>query len=285
LDSLGYQLRLRLILPELFKDVKQRAMIILLKIDKHYNYRMEIKQIITSLKQQDIKYAFYFKRRGQDAVLESNYDRFSSASIIKLPLLLTWVHLERQGVVDRAELCDLDAEPQVRGAGFAYQMLARRLPYRDVLLMMIALSDNLCTNLVIRRIGLERVQQVFRSVLGMQGTELQRKLMDYKARDQGLDNWVSAADAVRLFDLFDGLAPEEKAWVEPMLLVNTDDLLLKRNVPRDQLDFYHKTGSIQGVFHDWGYTRDCKIFLFTNQVKDVRPIYDIFGMAGELLIE
>lgn len=245
---------------------------------------MEIKQIITALQHQDFQYAFYFRRQGQEAVQDSNCDRFPSASIIKLPLLLTWVQLERQGAVNRAELCDLDAEPQVRGAGFAYQMLARQLPFQDVLLMMMALSDNLCTNLVVRRIGLEVVQRVFRAELGLQGTELQRKLMDFKARDQGLDNWVSAADAVRLFDLFDRLTPDEKAWVEPMLLVNTDDLLLKRNVPRDQLDFYHKTGSIQGVFHDWGYTRDCRIFLFTNVVKHVKPAYDIFGMAGELLI-
>lgn len=245
---------------------------------------MEIKQIITALQHQDFQYAFYFQRQGQEAVQDSNCERFPSASIIKLPLLLTWVHLERQGAVNRAELCDLDAEPQVRGAGFAYQLLARRLPFQDVLLMMMALSDNLCTNLVVRRIGLDVVQRVFRDDLGLQGTELQRKLMDFKARDRGLDNWVNAADAVRLFDLFDRLTSVEKAWVEPMLLVNTDDLLLKRNVPRDQLDFYHKTGSIQGVFHDWGYTRDCRIFLFTNQVKDVKPAYDIFGMAGELLI-
>ena len=161
-------------------------------MDKYYNMRMEIDAIITALKQQNLQYALYFKRQGQPAVLESNCDRFSSASIIKIPLLLTWVHLERQGQLDRSEICDLDAEPQVRGAGFAYQMAARKLPYQDVLLMMMALSDNLCTNLVIRRIGLEQVQQVFREALGLRGTELQRKLMDYKARDRGLDNWVSA---------------------------------------------------------------------------------------------
>ena len=253
-------------------------------MDKYYNRQMDLSQVIAALKQQNFQYAFYFKRQGQPAVLESNADRFYSASIIKIPLLLAWVHLERQGQVDRSEICDLDAEPQVRGSGFAHQMAARKLPYRDVLLMMIALSDNLCTNLVIRRIGLERVQRVFQEVLGLRGTELQRKLMDYKARDRGLDNWVSAEDAVRFFDLFDRLTPEEKAWVEPLLLANTDDLLLKRNIPRDRLDFYHKTGSIDGVFHDWGYTRDCRIFLFTNQVEDVRAAYEVFGMAGELLI-
>lgn len=245
---------------------------------------MKIDEIVKGLNQQIFKYSFFFQRQGEEPVRASNCDRFSSASIIKLPLLLAWVNLERTGEVDRGELCDLDAEPQVRGAGFAYQMQARKLPYHDVLLMMIATSDNLCTNLVIRRIGLERVQRIFRDALGLQSTELQRKLLDFKARDRGLDNWVSGEEAIRFFDLFASLTPDEKAWVEPMLLVNTDDLLLMRNIPRDELHFYHKTGSMKGVLHDWGYTRDCRIFLFTNDIQDEPAAFRLFGKAGELLI-
>lgn len=245
---------------------------------------MKIDEVIKELNQQVFKYSFFFQRQGEEAVRASNCDRFSSASIIKLPLLLAWVHLERAGEVDRGELCDLDTEPQVRGAGFAYQMRARKLPYHDVLLMMIATSDNLCTNLVIRRIGLERAQRIFRDALGLRSTELQRKLLDFKARGRGLDNWVSGEEAIRFFDLFAGLTPDEKAWVEPMLLVNTDDLLLMRNIPRDELHFYHKTGSMKGVLHDWGYTRDCRIFLFTNEVQDEPAAFRLFGKAGELLI-
>lgn len=245
---------------------------------------MKFKELFDGLNQQDFQYSFYFHRTGEAPVRAGNCDRFSSASIIKLPLLLAWVHLERAGEVSRADLCNLDDEPQVRGAGFAYQMLARKLPYHDVLLMMIATSDNLCTNLVIRRIGLERVQQIFRDELQLKGTELQRKLLDFKARDRGLDNWVSGEDAVRFFDLFASLTPVEKAWVEPMLLANTDDLLLMRDIPRDELHFYHKTGSMKGVLHDWGYTRDCRIFLFTNGVQDEPAAFRLFGKAGELLI-
>ena len=60
----------------------------------------------------------------------------------------------------------------------------RRLPFADVLLLMIALSDNLCTNLVIRRIGIARLNRVFREELGLlNGTRLERKLMDYAARE------------------------------------------------------------------------------------------------------
>ena len=70
-----------------------------------------------------------------------------------------------------------------------------------------------------------------------------------------------------------------------MLLVNQDDLLLKRDLPRDEVDFYHKTGSIPGVLHDWGYTRNCRIFLLTSGAQDETVLYPIFAQAGRLLLE
>jgi beta-lactamase class A len=151
--------------------------------------------------------------------------------------------------------------------------------------MMIALSDNLCTNLVIQRMGLERIDQVFKDALGLKGTRLQRKLMDLAARERGLDNWITAADCIRCFELVQQLSPCERNWVEPILLANQDSALLMRDIPRDTVDFYHKTGSLTGLFHDWGYTRDCEIFLLTNQVKDELAIDSIFGQMGQLILE
>ena len=243
---------------------------------------------ITQLQHSGCRYAFYYAPKGGAPVFHSNVDphaRFLSASIIKVPILLAWVHLERQGLASRAELCDLDAETQVKGAGFSWLLHGRHIPYADVLLMMIALSDNLCTNLVIRRVGLERLNQVFRDVLELRDTALERKLFDYEARARGLDNWVSTADLIRLYDLIDALEPGERAWVEQMLEVNQDDALLKRNVPRDTIVFRHKTGSIEGVLNDWGYTDQCKIFLLTNNVPDEQAVFPIFGNLGELMME
>ncbi len=230
------------------------------------------------------QYAFYSRQSGQPPLLQANVDadltRFSSASLIKIPILLAWVYLERSGQIHRAELCDLDSEPQVQGAGFSWLLRGRKIPYQDVLLMMIAISDNLCTNLVIQRIGLERLDQVFHQDLGLGATALQRKLMDYEARARGLDNWVTAADCIRFFDLLHNLRPDELAWVEPMLAANQDDLLLMRRIPRDTLTFYHKTGSIPGVLHDWGYTRDCDIFLITQNQPDEPAAFEVFGEMG-----
>lgn len=246
---------------------------------------MDIKRVVNTLTSQGGQYAFYYQPCRGTAFFEANADLFASASIIKVPILLAWVYLERNGEVHRDEFCDLDAEPQVQGAGFSWLLRARRLPYQDVLLMMIALSDNLCTNLVIRRAGLERLNQVFREQLGLQGTQLQRKLMDYEARERGLDNWISAQECVRFYQAIQELRPDERAWVESMLAVNQDDLLLMRNIPRDTLTFYHKTGSVPGVLHDWGYTEHCQIFLLTQHLSDEAAAFQVFGQLGALMLK
>lgn len=245
---------------------------------------MKPETAIDRLEQLGCSYAFYFRKQGEEPFLHANCQRFPSASIIKIPILLAWLRLERLGEVSREEICCLDDEPQIQGAGFSWLLRERNLPFQDVLLLMIALSDNLCTNLVIRRMGLERLGRVFRHDFGFEGTELQRKLMDYAARSRGLDNWVSTVDAIRFYDLLDELTPEERAWADDLFLANQDDLLLKRNIPRDTLDFYHKTGSITGVLHDWGYTHDYRIFLFTAGVKSEPEAFDVFGRLGEWMV-
>jgi beta-lactamase class A len=241
--------------------------------------------VIPDFRRLGCQFAFFFHQKDQQPVFESNCERFLSASIIKVPILLAWLHLERQGLVDSHELCDLDSEPQVQGAGFSWLMGARKLPYHDVLLMMIALSDNLCTNLVIEKVGRERLTNVIQQDLGLKGTELQRKLMDYAAREKGLDNWITAQDCIKLFDLVDDLPTQQRAIAESMLASNQDDALLKRNIPRDTVDFYHKTGSISNVLHDWGYTRSCRIFLLMQNVKAEPPAFDVFGQAGEWMLQ
>ena len=249
---------------------------------------MNPSESLAPLERDGAQYAFYFRRAGQPPAFFSNVadlqHRFSAASIIKIPILLSWVILERRGEVNRAEICNLDAEPQVQGAGFSWLLRARQLPFQDILLMMIALSDNLCTNLVIRRLGIERLKRVFQEDLGLQGSALQRKLMDYEARARGLDNWITPADCIHFFDLLHGLTPEERAWVEPMLAVNQDDLLLMRRIPRDSLTFFHKTGSIPGVLHDWGYTSGCDIFLLTQNIRDEVAAFEVFGVVGQWML-
>jgi beta-lactamase class A len=255
------------------------------EVFKHerYNPTMLPHDSLSLLDQLGCRYAFYYSTPGTQPVFQANHERFHSASLIKVPILLAWIYLERAGDVSRAEICDLDQEPQVQGAGFSWMLRNRHLPYQDVLLMMMALSDNLCTNLVIRRVGLERLNQVIHAALNLPGMDLQRKLFDNEARARGLDNWVSARDCIALYERIAALTTEERAWVESMMGVCQDDALLMRRISRDTVTFYHKTGSITGVLHDWGYTDRCQIFLLTENVPAEPPAFEVFGKLGELL--
>jgi beta-lactamase class A len=229
-------------------------------------------------------YALYYRRRGAAPLLFKNCDLFLSASIIKIPILFAWAHLERSGAVSSDEMCDLDAEPQIQGAGFSWLLRRRTAPFHDVLLWMMTVSDNLCANLLIRRIGIERLNAAFRE-LGLPDARVERKLMDYEARARGLENRVSPADCIRLYELRDELPVEQRAWIEPMLLWNTDLGLWLRNIPRDTVDFYHKTGNIPGALHDWGYTQGADIFLLTQNVRDETVVYRLLDRLGpELLV-
>lgn len=245
---------------------------------------MQLSDFLRALRGSGTQYAFYLHRQGEPAHLEANCERFSAASLIKVPILLAWLHLESEGQLDRNEWCSLDEEPQVRGAGFAWMMTTRRLTYHDVLLMMITTSDNLCTNLVIRRVGIDRLNRVFQTSLGLAGTVIQRKLMDFEARARGLDNWISPTDCIRLFTLIRDLKPTERQWVDQVLSLNQDDRLLKRNLNPDAVTLCHKTGSIPGVLHDWGYTSQAEVFLLMQSIQDERAALDLFGWAGELAL-
>lgn len=240
---------------------------------------------LSGLERQQARYAFYYRRRDQAPVLIANAGRFRSASMIKVPILLAWLELERAGLVSGAEDCDLDAEPQVQGAGFSWLMRARRQPYDDLLLMMIALSDNLATNLVIRRAGLERLQETIHAACGLSGVALQRKLMDYEARARGLENSLTVQDAIHMYAALRGLPEADRRRAEAMLEVNQDAALLCRDHPRDTVVFRHKTGSMEGILHDWGYTDEVDLFLFTEGIRDEPAAFEVFGRLGRLLLE
>lgn len=246
---------------------------------------MELRERIEGeLSRLDCDYAFYCRLAGQPPIAIGTAERFPSASVIKLPMLLAWMHLEDAGIVSGDECCNLDDEPQVEGAGLSWLLSRRQIPYRDALLLMIALSDNLCANLVMRRVGIEQFNEIFERVLGLREARLERRFMDHEARARGRENWISAGDCVRLYALRDGLRPAHRAALDTLLAANDDLGLWLRNVPRDTVVFRHKTGSSDGILHDWGYTDDADLFLLTRNVRDETNVYGVLDTLGALLL-
>ena len=118
--------------------------------------------------------------------------KLSAASLIKIPILLEAFRQVEVGILDLNQPIDIPPEEKVGGMGVLTRLSdGMTLPFRDVITLMIIVSDNTATNLVIDQVGLERVNALC-SELNAEQTVLGRRLMDLKAREEGRDNFTSA---------------------------------------------------------------------------------------------
>ncbi|MBW6472827.1 MAG: class A beta-lactamase-related serine hydrolase [Anaerolineaceae bacterium] len=149
------------------------------------------------------------------------------------------------------------------------------------MLMMLSISDNLCANLILQKIGLERLEKVFKQDFGFKHSLVQRKLMDFDAKARGLDNLISFQDCIRFCKTIASFSPQEQASIQSLLSVCMGDNLFLRDIPRDTVRFYHTTGSIPNVIHDWGFTEYGRLFLLTQNVQSEPLVFNIFGKIGQ----
>jgi beta-lactamase class A len=120
-----------------------------------------------------------------------------AASTIKVPILVTALEQVGDGALRLQESVHIGAD-RVGGSGaLSLTPSVTELPLIEALRLMIALSDNDATNAVIALLGVEAVGRTCRR-LGLAHTRLQRNLMDYAARDAGLDNVTCARDLAQV---------------------------------------------------------------------------------------
>ncbi len=195
------------------------------------------------------------KDLGTQQVLEWSQDeRFPAASVIKLPVLVEALRQAQSRDLRLEERLPVRAEDKVGGFGILKEMESVvEVTLLDLLTLMVIISDNTAANLCIERVGMAAVNESM-TALGLRGTVLQRKMMDMKARERGLDNFTTPADAALLLEL---LATKQ------ILTPENCDLaigIMRRQQVRDRLPLYlpqdipiaHKTGELPEVRHDVG---------------------------------
>ena len=72
--------------------------------------------------------------------------------------------------------------------------------------------------------------------------------------------------------------------MDPLFGACADGGLWLRNMPRDTVPLHHKTGSIEGVLHDWGYTDQAELFILTRNVRDESEVYRPLDVLGPKLL-
>jgi beta-lactamase class A len=179
---------------------------------------------------------------------------YSSASIIKLPILWTFFEQVDRGTLNPAERWRLAESDRVDGSGVLKLLQAGAdLTLLDLATLMIVVSDNSATNVLIDRLGLATVQEAT-DRLGLAGTRLGRKMYDFEARERGLDNVATPSDIARLLYRFyraDGLSVASADCARRILGGQQLNAGLPARLPYDSV--WHKTGNLPGLLHDAGW--------------------------------
>jgi beta-lactamase class A len=185
---------------------------------------------------------------------------FPQASSIKIAVLAELYHqaqLSAQGESGKVKLSDLytvRAADLVQDSDIMGGLTpgVTQLTNRDLATMMVAVSDNSATNVLIDRVGMENVNALLDS-LALHNTKLRRKMMDVKAAAEGRENISTPQDMLTLLEnIYQERVLNKEMTADFFKMLSTHkDSFIPRDLP-DGLQIANKPGELEAVRNDSG---------------------------------
>ncbi len=179
---------------------------------------------------------------------------FAQASSIKIAVLAQLYLQAQQGKLKLTDLYTLQSSDLVPDSDIMGGLTpgVTRITLRDLATMMVAVSDNSATNVLIDRVGMDNVNAMLDS-LGLSHTRLRRKMMDLEAAKQGRENISTPREMMTLLEaIYRGkvLNKDSSADFFKMLSTNKNSWI-PRDLPAD-VKSANKPGALEAVRNDSG---------------------------------
>jgi len=200
----------------------------------------EISIMLKDLKKDEVIYRYRESRQ------------IPSASIIKILIMLEAMNQVVKGRFSLDEEIVIKDEDKVEYS-IITELDINRYTFKDIITLMIIVSDNTATNVLIDLLGMKNINRIARD-LDLKNTALQRKMMDFEAVKLGRQNYTSPLDMANVFELI----YKKEILNEDMCNLMID--ILKRQKDKEMLSRYlppetiiaHKTGELENLNHDIG---------------------------------
>lgn len=201
---------------------------------------------------------------------------FPQASAIKIPVLMEVYKQAGEGKFKFSDARRISKRDMTPGSGILCELgdATVELNLHDLCVLMIVLSDNTATNLLIDLVSIASVNRTMES-LGLKHTRLQRRMMDMPAAQRGDENVSTPVEAARIMEiLFRG---------EFISRVACDDILDILKKPKQTavssglppgVEVAGKPGGIAGVKTEW------TIVLLKNRPY-ILTVMENYGSAAE----
>lgn len=214
-------------------------------------------------------------------------DVFSSASLIKVPILLSVFDYIERNTIPLNQILSFSSENRVDYSVITEQGLEEGTLY-DLLVWMIITSDNTATNVLIDFLGIDYINRYIQKI-GLTNTVLNRKMMDFTRLEMGFDNLTSAGDMAKLFSYIYGkelLSEKHSELVIDILSQQRIHDSLKRYLV-DKVKIAHKTGSLDTVEHDVGIVfteeNDYIIGVFITEHTNNEEAKQLIGKVSKIV--
>lgn len=191
---------------------------------------------------------------------------FPTASVIKVPILVELFYKFEEGKLKKDTLISFDDSLKYGGSGvLQYFYDSAKIKLIDAAVLMIILSDNTATNLVLDCFGdehdakLEAVNNRMKN-LGLNNTKILNKLMSFKTKKKTPEamrfgvGYTTPNDMVKLLELLVNgkiISPEVSAEIINIMKNNQDYEMMKRYLPENVI-VANKSGSIDRMKADIG---------------------------------
>lgn len=201
----------------------------------------------------NISVSFYDLDQGEGFSIKGD-EKVPSASMIKLLIMLKALDECDKGKINLEDIINLGDYEKVDGSGILKELNSNhKFSIRELLTLMIIVSDNTATNILIDLLGMEKINKIGRD-LGLKKTTLERKMMDSNAREKGLDNFTSSNEILKLLKMIyekEFVSEDYSNLALDILLRQQERQRLQRYLPED-LKIASKSGDLDNLENDGG---------------------------------
>src|SRR5262245_29473151 len=188
-----------------------------------------------------------------EEILINDQLTFPTGSSIKIPVL---IELHKQASEGKYKLSDqrwIERKDQIGGSGVIVNFgdHTSQLSLNDLAVLMIVLSDNTATNMLIDQVGMANVNRTM-DELGLNQIRLRRKMIDQVASARGDANTATPREAMALMEkLYRGQIVSRQLSDDALKI-----LKIRKSSPIPRLlpagvEIANKPGGIEGVACDW----------------------------------
>jgi len=213
---------------------------------------------------------------------------FPAASMVKVPIMAACLKAAQEGQLSLGDNMKLKRSDKAAGSGvLRTRATGSAYTIEQLVELMITYSDNTAANMLIDLLGFDYLNRTFRE-MGLQQTNLSRKMMDFRSRDKGIENYTSAREMAdileRMYRRGCVCSSVSEKSLEFLKSQKVNDRI-PRLLPKYTV-VAHKTGLERMVCHDAGIvftdTGDFLISMFTKTTSGPRTAKRFIASVSSL---